>query len=69
MEMNTTTKNWQGFLFLVSGTVHGVDREAPRLQQVGLEALQDHPRGRRLVRPQQRAEGHDHVSQFLNPKK
>lgn len=54
---------------LISGAVHRVHREAARVQQVCLEALQDHPRGRRLVRPEQRAEGHDHVSKFLKLKK
>jgi len=49
------------------GALHRVHWEAPRVQQVGLETLQDDPRGRRLVRPQQRAEGHDDVSQFLDP--
>lgn len=48
-----------------SGAVHRVRREAARLQQVGLEALQDHPRGRRLVRAQQGAQGPDDLPQFL----
>lgn len=55
-------------LLSLSGAVHRVHRAAPRVQQVRLEALQDHPRGGRLVRPQQRAQGHDHVSQFLKQK-
>lgn len=47
------------------GALHRVHREAPRLQQVGLETLQNHPRGRRLVRSQQGAQGHDHLPQLL----
>lgn len=48
-----------------SGAVHRVCGEAARLQQVGLEALQDHPRGRRLVRAQQGAQGLDQLPQLL----
>lgn len=46
----------------VLGTIHRVHREAPGVQQVSLETLQHHPQGRRLVRPEQRAKGHDNIS-------
>lgn len=59
---------WYDGLNPTAGALHRIHRETARVQQVGLETLQDHPRGRRLVRPQQGAQGPDNVPQFLVPK-
>lgn len=58
---------WYYGLNPAAGALHWVHRETARVQQVGLETLQDDPRGRRLVRPQQGAQGPDNVPQFLVP--